>query len=658
MSIKASATITLSFMVDIKAVYRYYKLQSSTATAPSVPTVYPPTDWTDTEPGYTSGSTNTLYFVDLTVFTNDTYLYSAVSKSSSYEAAKEAYNKATAATTTANTVQTNLNNMAVGGRNFALQSGQWENQPSLWVVNPNPTASGDTGGYLALDSTVKYDGYYTLKTVFPRGICTPSYYYKVEPGRQYTFSALIKSDVATSGRYDRPMHIQPSQDRSTPYYSGVSYNKTKQALVANQWTLVYVVFTCTVEYVKLYIMHPELNANVNIAYMKLEEGNMPTAWSPALEEMHDGLQFGGRNLLLNSKEFTATHTYNTVVTEAVYDDLKIRYLNNMNTTYQEFVQWTKIYPHRVGETYTFSFYAMGNGRCYAFFYGEEGCVPTELTRTSVGGVSTLTTGQATFQLTDEWTRYWVTWTLAEDGDPTLQKYLLLRANSETEMYVCGPKLEVGNKDTDWSAAPEDINEDILDAASTATDYLKVDGGLIVGDHTKSTLGKNILIDDDGMDVRDGDDVLASYGSSSIEFKKQVIFKADGMKIDNGDTLCNLGQNEILWVSTNGYWMTANQSINLTANISRMLTGVIFAWAGFENSVSTNSNWLYFFVPKSHVLNHAGASVYMNDPYLGVAKALHISNGVVTGHSTNNSSGTMNGIAYNNSKYTLRYVIGV
>lgn len=97
MAVKASASITLSFMVDIQAVYRYYKLQSSTATKPGVPTTNPPSGWTDAEPSYTSGSTNTLYFVDLTVFTNGTYLYSAVSKSSAYDAAKEAYNKAVAA---------------------------------------------------------------------------------------------------------------------------------------------------------------------------------------------------------------------------------------------------------------------------------------------------------------------------------------------------------------------------------------------------------------------------------------------------------------------------------------------------------------------------------------------------------------------------------
>ena len=105
MAIKASATITLSFMVDVKATYRYYKLQSSTESAPSIPTSATPTGWTDTEPTYTEGSTNTLYIVDKTVFTNDTFLYSAVSKSTSYEAAKAAYNKAVNAQNSANSAK-------------------------------------------------------------------------------------------------------------------------------------------------------------------------------------------------------------------------------------------------------------------------------------------------------------------------------------------------------------------------------------------------------------------------------------------------------------------------------------------------------------------------------------------------------------------------
>lgn len=87
--------------VDVTATCRYYLLQASNLSAPNKPTQNPPGgNWDDTEPSYTSGSTNTLYFVDLTVFSDGTWAYSSVSKSSAYEAAKEAHNKAQQVTDT------------------------------------------------------------------------------------------------------------------------------------------------------------------------------------------------------------------------------------------------------------------------------------------------------------------------------------------------------------------------------------------------------------------------------------------------------------------------------------------------------------------------------------------------------------------------------
>lgn len=118
MAVKASVTITISKYRDVDSITRYYKLQASTASKPAKPTTLTPSGWNDTEPTYTSGSTNTLYFVDRSVFSDGTFEYSEVSISSSYEAAKEAYNKAQAAQNTANTTQENLDNLEIGGRNY------------------------------------------------------------------------------------------------------------------------------------------------------------------------------------------------------------------------------------------------------------------------------------------------------------------------------------------------------------------------------------------------------------------------------------------------------------------------------------------------------------------------------------------------------------
>lgn len=100
MATLASAQITLSSVVDVSAVYRYYLLQSSTLAKPSKPSASPssaPSGWSDAEPTYTSGSTNSLYTVDGTLFSDGSWSWSDVQLSSSYEAAKTAYNKASAA---------------------------------------------------------------------------------------------------------------------------------------------------------------------------------------------------------------------------------------------------------------------------------------------------------------------------------------------------------------------------------------------------------------------------------------------------------------------------------------------------------------------------------------------------------------------------------
>lgn len=103
MAVKARDDVTLASVVDVSDVRRYYLLQASTLAAPSAPTVNPaPSPWATSEPAYDGTTTSTLYTVTITVFTDGTFDYSTVSKVSSYEAGKAAYNKAVSALTVAN----------------------------------------------------------------------------------------------------------------------------------------------------------------------------------------------------------------------------------------------------------------------------------------------------------------------------------------------------------------------------------------------------------------------------------------------------------------------------------------------------------------------------------------------------------------------------
>ena len=102
MAVKAAGSVTVASINDVASTTRWYLLQSSTLTAPAKPTVSPPGgSWVATEPTYADGSTNSLYTCDETVFSDGTWSYSDVSLSTSYEAAKAAYNKAVAAAQTA-----------------------------------------------------------------------------------------------------------------------------------------------------------------------------------------------------------------------------------------------------------------------------------------------------------------------------------------------------------------------------------------------------------------------------------------------------------------------------------------------------------------------------------------------------------------------------
>lgn len=103
MAVKGSATVTLSQYRDTESVTRYYKLQSSSMAAPDKPANVKPNEtpagWSKAEPA--CDITKTLYTCDVTVFSDKTTHVSDVSKSTSYEAAKEAWNKANNAQGTA-----------------------------------------------------------------------------------------------------------------------------------------------------------------------------------------------------------------------------------------------------------------------------------------------------------------------------------------------------------------------------------------------------------------------------------------------------------------------------------------------------------------------------------------------------------------------------
>lgn len=138
MAVKARAEITLTSIRDVQSVTRYYLLQSSTSAAPAKPTTNPPGgSWATSEPTYTSGSTNSLYFTDCTVFSDGTFVYSDVSLSSSYEAAKVAYNKAAGAEDVATAAQETANGKNTVYYQASAPSGGTYKVNDIWFETDN-----------------------------------------------------------------------------------------------------------------------------------------------------------------------------------------------------------------------------------------------------------------------------------------------------------------------------------------------------------------------------------------------------------------------------------------------------------------------------------------------------------------------------------------
>lgn len=194
---RAKAEITISCIVDISSVTRYYLLQSSTVAAPSKPTTNPPAStWTLTEPSYTSGSTNTLYFVDCTVFTNNTFKYSEVSKSSSYEAAKAAYNKAANVETRVTFAETQINQ-----NTLAIETRATKTELNA-LVEGNLIVNGfglnkDNYNFSqwTFDGVNKCDGFPSFSyTGTPATLYIPQYTIPVDISRTYDFSMFFKGD--------------------------------------------------------------------------------------------------------------------------------------------------------------------------------------------------------------------------------------------------------------------------------------------------------------------------------------------------------------------------------------------------------------------------------------------------------------------------------
>ena len=112
----------------------------------------------------------------------------------------------------------------------------------------------------------------------------------------------------------------------------------------------------------------------------------------------------------------------------------------------------------------------------------------------------------------------------------------------------------------------------LQESKTATNYMNFDNGLIIGDMTASKLGNNVFIDNDSVDIRNGDTVLASYGANTIYLGKNkdaaIVNICDGFAQLEKYALDAGGEWHGLSISSvNSVGLAAANEITMTASTS-------------------------------------------------------------------------------------------
>ena len=182
---------------------------------------------------------------------------------------------------------------------------------------------------------------------------------------------------------------------------------------------------------------------------------------------------GGTNLLRNTLAFDNSGVdssengylrFGATVQSDTYQGFTIRAATKPSTTavgtYSAQLCEYLINEFNLGESFTFSFYVKGSTETQvrAYFYGTTGYVKAKSVASSGTYSTSYADGKTDIPVTTEWQRVYVTWELADSGDTSVDKYLLIRNDSTASgatIYVCGCKMERGTTATDWSAAPLD-----------------------------------------------------------------------------------------------------------------------------------------------------------------------------------------------------------
>lgn len=355
----------------------------------------------------------------------------------------------------------------------------------------------------------------------------------------------------------------------------------------------------------------------------------------------DELNIGGTNLFQGTKEFEITNAKsfsNTVssVTSETYNGLKIR---------KNLTAWNFYRPILSLESgnYVFSGYVKGvNG----------------LPATIQVNVGDTVLNSYVFSITSDFKRYSITFEISEKSDVTF--YLESRKNGE--IYECGWKLERGNKATDWTPAPED-----LESALSICDYNDTSKKIKVG-WVGNSLSKDQILGVACYSSGDDDIVKAKIKDvSKATFKNWLgeVSPSDGSGYYvKNENLSNVDLNNV--TTTGIYHLTGNLTNNpLSCNATLFVDFNVgtpyqifipgYAYVMYKRTYS-NSAWggwvcLNDYIPISGTTSLAGSIVPNEDVGMELGDESHRFTNI---YSSNITTDTIQFNNYDNSGNTIYY----
>lgn len=220
-------------------------------------------------------------------------------------------------------------------------------------------------------------------------------------------------------------------------------------------------------------------------------------------------------------------------------------------------------------------------------------------------------------------------------------------------------LETGNAEI-----PKDAK--VIPASADLDDY-KTPGFYVFSSTTVTTLTNSPVSNGSGsVEVfREGDSTQVRQVVTRCSVAAREIWERLYYSNTWQDWLCiykgSNGTGRVLW--SGAMQMQSGQIASLSEPISKQPNGIVLVFSEWVDSAAADQSFHTRVIPKYMVTAHAGKAQCIQLATSNLAyfatKYLYISDDKITGHANNNTTGTgACGIVYTNTRFVLRYVLGV